>query len=160
MMNKCIYLIGHINPEKIETYKWREEVVELFKDRDDINIINPCDSSFDTNLIEKDSEDPERLATYRKKGTRIFVPKSYQSVVESTMAIACLDRYGSEAPTIGTMFELAWYQSNPHKTVIGLFTEGSVTKDAVAGHPFVSESVHVWTRSVKEACKMVDTFFM
>ena len=61
---------------------------------------------------------------------------------------------------IGTLFELAWYMTRPHKTVIGLLEEGTVTTDPYAAHPFVAEAVHVWTKSVKEACKMVEMFFL
>ena len=159
-LTKNIYLIGHINPACYETYAWRTEIVEFFKDDTCINIINPCDSSFDQKLLNRDTEDAKRIAAYRKRGTRIFVPKSFQSVDESTIAIANLNRYGSEAPMIGTLFELAWYLNNPHKTVIGLLTEGNVSTDEYAAHPFVAESVHVWTKSVKEACKMVGMFFL
>jgi hypothetical protein len=159
-LNKVIYLIGHINPAKPETYAWREEFMAAFKDDETVKIINPCDSSFDTNLLEKQDEDPERLAAYKKKSTRICVRKSFQSVDESTMCIANLDTYGSKAPMIGTLFELAWYLNNPHKTVIGLLTENAVSKDAYAAHPFVAESVHVWTKSVKEAVRMVGMFFL
>jgi nucleoside 2-deoxyribosyltransferase len=162
-LTKSIYLIGHINPAHPETYAWREEVEDYFTQMDkdgDISIINPCDSSFDARLMEQGKEDPERLAAYRKKGTRIFVPKSRQSVDESTIAIANLNTYGSEAPMIGTIMELAWYMDNPQKTVIGLLTEGNVSTDPYAAHPFVAESVHVWTKSVKEACRMVGMFFL
>jgi hypothetical protein len=61
---------------------------------------------------------------------------------------------------IGTLMELAWYMDNPQKTVIGLLPEGNITTDPHAAHPFVAEAVHVWTKSVKEACRMVDTFFV
>jgi hypothetical protein len=157
---KKIYLIGHINPAHPETYAWREQVEEYFLGKEVVEIINPCDSSFDTKLLDEGKEDPGRLAAYRKKGTRIFVPKSRQSVDESTIAIANLCSYGSEAPMIGTLMELAWYMDNPQKTVIGLLPEGNVTTDPHAAHPFVAEAVHVWTKSVKEACRMVDTFFV
>jgi hypothetical protein len=157
---KKIYLIGHINPAHPETYAWRNEVEKYFEGYSDVQLINPCDSSFDTKLLDEGKEDPGRLAAYRKKGVRIFVPKSRQSVNESTIAIANLHNYGSEAPMIGTLMELAWYMDNPEKTVIGLLPEGSISTDPHAAHPFVAESVHVWTKSVKEACRMVDTFFV
>lgn len=158
MLYKNIYLIGHINPDFKETYRWREEVMEYFKERPDVNFINPCDSGFDVNLLHDEKEDPERLAAYRKKGVRLLVPKSLQSVKQSTMAIANLNMYGSPAPMIGTLYELSWYLEHPSKSVIGIFNEGNVSTDSYCAHPFVAESVHVWTRSVKEACKMVDTF--
>ena len=157
---KKIYLVGHINPAYPATYAWREEVEEYFLDNHKVDIINPCDSSFDSKLLEEGKEDPGRLAAYRKKGARVFVPKSRQSVDESTIAIANLNTFGSEAPMIGTLMELAWYMDNPQKTVIGLLTEAKVAESAYAAHPFVAESVHVWTKSVKEACRMVDTFFV
>jgi hypothetical protein len=171
---KKIYLIGHINPAHPETYAWREEVEEFFNEQippqwdtdtyhpkyPDVELINPCDSSFDANLLEEGKEDPGRLAAYRKKGVRIFVPKSRQSVDESTIAIANLATYGSEAPMIGTLMELAWYMDNPQKTVIGLLPDGKINEDAHAAHPFVKEAIHVWTKSVQEACKMVCTFFV
>ena len=159
-LTKKIYLIGHINPAHPETYAWRKEVEEYFKDQEDVSIINPCDSSFDTKLLDAGNDDPGRLAAYRKKGTRIFVPKSRQSVDESTIAIANLETYGSEAPMIGTIMELAWYMDNPQKTVIGLLPISNMAQDPYACHPFVAESIHVWTKSVKEACRMVDMFFV
>jgi hypothetical protein len=158
MLHKNIYLIGHINPSHKETYDWRDEVVENFKDRADINIINPCDSGFDVGLLHDGKEDPERLAAYRKKGVRLLVPKSLQSVKQSTMAIANLNMFGSVAPMIGTLYELSWYLEHPSKAVIGIYTDGIVSTDPYCAHPFVAESVHVWTKSVKEACKMVDMF--
>ena len=106
---KKVYLIGHINPAHPETYLWRSEIMREFQDIPEISFINPCDSSFDSKLLDSQKEDPGRLAAYRKKGARIFVPKSRQSVDESTIAIANLDTYGSDAPMIGTMMELAWY---------------------------------------------------
>ena len=157
---KKIYLIGHINPAHPETYAWREEVEKYFMEQNSVEIINPCDSSFDARLLEDGKDDPGRLSAYRKKGVRIFVPKSRQSVDESTIAIANLCSYGSEAPMIGTLMELAWYMDNPGKTVIGLLPEGNISTDPHAAHPFVAEAVHVWTKSVKEACRMVDTFFV
>jgi len=159
-LKKNIYLIGHINPAHPETYAWRQEVESYFVLNNNVRIINPCDSSFDTKLLEQSKEDPGRLAAYRKKGARIFVPKSRQSVEESTIAIANLDTYGSDAPMIGTLMELAWYMENPQKTVIGLLTESKVSESSYAAHPFVAESVHVWTKSVKEACQMIHTFFI
>ena len=159
MLKKCIYLIGHINPNIKETYTWRDEVVKVFQGRSDVEFINPCDSGFDTCLLHDGKEDPERLAAYRKKGVRLLVPKSRQSVKQSSLAIANLNMYGSQAPMIGTLYELSWYLEHPSKAVIGLFNEGNISTDAYCAHPFVAESVHVWTRSVSEACKMVDTFF-
>jgi hypothetical protein len=159
-LTKKIYLIGHINPAHPETYAWREQVEEYFMTVGEVEIINPCDSSFDTKLLEDGKDDPGRLTAYRKKGVRIFVPKSRQSVDESTIAIANLCSYGSEAPMIGTLMELAWYMDNPQKTVIGLLPEGNISTDPHAAHPFVAEAIHVWTKSVKEACRMVDTFFV
>lgn len=159
MLKKCIYLIGHINPNVPETYTWRNQVVDYFQDRIDVNIINPCDSGFDTKLLEDGKEDPERLEAYKKKGIRLLVPKSFQSVEQSTLAIANLNMYDSKAPMIGTLYELAWYLNNPEKGVIGLFSEGSITTDPYCAHPFIAESVHVWTRSVNEACRAVDNFY-
>ena len=135
---KKIYLIGHINPSHPETYVWREQVEDYFGPWPTVEIINPCDSSFDAKLMDDGLEDPGRLKAYRKKGTRIFVPKSFQSVDESTIAIANLCAYGSEDPMIGALFELAWYMTHPHKTVIGLLPEGNISTDPHAAHPFVA----------------------
>jgi hypothetical protein len=157
-MKKCIYLIGHINPSVPETYTWRDEVQEAFKDTE-FDIINPCDSGFDTKLMWEGETDEHRIAAYRKKGTRLLVPKSLDSVRQSTIAIANLNMYGSPAPSLGTYFELAWYYTHPDKSVIGLYNESAVTKSPFAGHPFVLETIDVWTVSVKEACNMVNMFF-
>jgi hypothetical protein len=159
MLEKDIYLIGHINPSVPQTYKWREEIVEIFKDRKDIRIVNPCTSIFDASLLEEGKTDPERFSAYRKTGVRLIVPKSFQCVQQSTMAIANMDLYNSPALSIGTIFELAWYYTFPWKSVIGIYTEGRTTESQCCAHPFVREAVHVWAGSIKEACKFVDTFF-
>lgn len=157
-MLKIIYLVGHINPERTETYEWREEVETEFEGRRDIELINPCTSKYDQKWLAKSVDDPERLHAYRKKGNQLLVPKSCYSVERSTMAIVNLNMYESEAPSIGTIYECSWYWERPSKPVIGIF-DGNPNQDAICNHPFIRETIHVWTKTVKEACRMVDTFF-
>ena len=158
-MKQTIYLIGQISVDASETYEWRKRIRDNFL-LDDINIIDPCDTGFNIEVLnEFVGRDIERLEVYKKMGVDILVPKDKNYVYESNIGIANMNTYDPKKPFIGTMFELAWYYADPNKTVIGIYS-GDRTKDINANHPFVRAAVTTWVNDEVEACELVRKFFL
>lgn len=158
---ECAYLIGQISADVEETYRWRERIRLHFEPNPMMSIIDPCNNSFNQGLLKtaKRTEDPQRLKVYRKFGTNLLVPKDKTYVKKSTMAIANLNPYDPAKPTIGTLFELAWYHDEPEKSVIGIF-EGDWKKDVLCNHPFVRSTINTWVKTDEEACNLIEYFYL
>jgi hypothetical protein len=155
------YLIGQISADVEETYKWRERIRLYFESNPLMDIIDPCNNSFNQSILKgaQKTDDPQRLKVYRKFGTDLLVPKDKTYVEKSTMAIANLNSYDPNKPTIGTLFELAWYYASPEKSVIGIF-DGDWRKDVICNHPFVRSTVDTWVKNDEEACKIIEYFYL
>ncbi len=153
-----LYLAGHITANSM-TYKWRELVESYFKDNKWIDIINPCNSLFNQNVL-KDSDDSGNdfsKAVFREKGISLLPYKDRGYVKRSDIGFVNLNKYSSEKPSIGTFFELAWYFDSPEKMVIGIF-DGDPEKDFQCDYPFVKETIQVWVKTPLEACELLERF--
>jgi hypothetical protein len=164
-MKEIIYLIGQISVEKEITYQWRQEVRKFFDpsklSNANFEIIDPCDNEWNkevSNFDGEKGEDPQRLKVYKSMGIGLIVPKDYSYVLRSTGCIANMNQYDPLKPTIGTLFELAWYYQNPEKCVIGVF-DGDPTNDVYCNHPFVKETVDVWCKDHMEASKLLKDYY-
>lgn len=164
-MKEVIHLIGQISPDKAVTYEWRQEVREFFNptllSNANFEIIDPCDNEWNksiTNFKGEKEEDPQRLRIYKTKGLGLIVPKDYSYVLRSTGCIANMNQYDSLKPTVGTLFELAWYYQNPEKCVIGVF-EGDPTNDVYCNHPFIRETVDMWCQDHMEAATILKDYY-
>ena len=169
-MKEVIYLIGQISTEKEITYHWRQEVRAFFNSAinevgssisNNFEIIDPCDNEWNKSVANFNREkeaDPQRLKVYKSKGIGLIVPKDYSYVLRSTGCIANMNQYDPLKPTIGTLFELAWYYQNPEKCVIGVF-DGDPTNDVYCNHPFVKETVDIWCRDHIEAATVLKEYY-
>jgi len=161
-MIERIYLIGQISANNIKTYQWRQDVGKFFRDEPNFEMIDPCDNEFNKSVSdfngERGNNDPHRLWVYKTKGIGLIVPKDHSYVLRSTGCIANMNQYDPEKPTIGTLFELAWYYQNPEKCVIGVF-DGDPTEDIYCNHPFVNETVDVWCRDHMEAAELLKEYY-
>lgn len=164
-MKEIIYLIGQISVEKKITYQWRKEVRKFFDPSDSSNdnfeLIDPCDNEWNkdmSNFDGKKEADPQRLNVYKSIGTGLIVPKDHSYVLRSTGCIANMNQYDPLKPTVGTLFELAWYYQNPEKCVIGVFA-GDPTNDVYCNHPFVRETVDVWCHDHMEAAQLLKDYY-
>ena len=154
MKNK-IYLAGSISFKNKETYNWRASLQERFKGLDNFEIFNPCINEFN---LDGNGSGKKIEKTYDTENISVLVPKDKTFVLKSTMAIVNLNTYDPSKPSIGTMFELAWYNDNPEKTVIGIF-DGDPKEDKVAGHPFIQQTVTTWVQNEEEAFNVVMRYF-
>lgn len=159
MIYEVAYLVGQISKDVIETYLWRERVRDRFKHNEKIDIIDPCYNQFNQGILTDDVKDEDRTIVYQKMGTDVLVPKDYTYVRKSTMGIANMNHYDPKKIICGSFFELAWYYANPEKTVIGIF-DGNPKKDIVCNHPFVRQSIHTWVKNEKEACDLIEYFYL
>jgi hypothetical protein len=160
-MKEKIYLIGQISHSKEITYQWRRDVRKFFNyDNSNFEIIDPCDNEWNKQCTSFDAldNDPKRLEIYKSKGINLIVPKDYNYVLRSTGCICNMIQYDPLKPTIGTLFELAWYYQNPEKCVIGVF-DGDPTKDVYCNHPFVKETVDVWCQDYMEAARLLKAYY-
>ena len=164
MMKERIYLIGQISPDKAITYQWRLDVRMFFAqdgEKSNFEIIDPCDNEWNkncTNFNGEKGEDPQRLKIYKSMGTGLIVPKDHSYVLRSTGCIANMIQYDPLKPTVGTLFELAWYYQNPEKCVIGVF-DGDWQNDVYCNHPFVRETVDVWCKTPIEAAQLLRDYY-
>jgi len=159
-MKEEIYLIGQISVDKEETYQWRRDVREFFKNDEQFEMIDPCDNEFNKLATNFDGakHDPQRLKVYKTKGIGLIVPKDYSYVLRSTGSICNMNQYDPQKPTIGTLFELSWYYEHPEKCVIGVF-DGDPTTDVYCNHPFVAETVDVWCQDHLEAAALLKDYY-
>ena len=153
-----IYLIGQITANPA-TYQWRSEVEDYFSDKDMVEIINPCNSRFNQEALTNSdtNEDGFSKKSFAEKGIPLLTHKDREFVRQSNIAFVNMNMYSPEKPIIGTFYELAWYFCAPEKMVIGIF-DGDPTKDFQCYHPFVRETVQVWTQTPLEACKLLERF--
>lgn len=157
-MKETIYLVGQISVDKQVTYEWRKNIRRCFATRKDWEIIDPCNNGFNQQVLANAGGDPKRLKVYKTRGVELLVPKDYSYVKQSTMGICNMNHYDKKKPIIGTMFELAWYYSDPEKTVIGIF-DGNPCEDVNCNHPFVKSVVDTWVKDEFEAAEMAMHFY-
>lgn len=157
---ESIYLIGQISFDAEITYKWREEVENYFRTKSGFSTINPCGNAFNKNTLKElgNGKDVERKTTYKKQGIGLLVPKDYNHVKQSSGAIANMNLYDPQKPTIGTFFEMAWYYTFPEKCVVGIF-DGDPKTDLYCGHPFVWNTVNVWVKDHITAAEVINEYY-
>ena len=149
-----IYLVGQISPKFPKTYKWREYIEQYFSGYEEIEIINPCNNDFNRQLLK----DKKYAITNesRTNGIDLLVPKDYQFVQRSNIAIVNMNHYDINKPMIGSFYELAWYYSQPSKAVIAFADNFN---DYQCQHPFVKDSITTWCKDETEACQFVEYYF-
>ena len=150
----AIYLVGQISPKFPETYKWREYVEEYFSSYEEFEIINPCKNNFNKELLEKNSY--AITGKNRARGLDLLVPKDYQFVQRSNIAIVNMNHYDLNKPMIGSFYELAWYYLKPSKAVIAFADDFN---SYTCQHPFVKQSVTTWCDNVIDACEITKYYF-
>ena len=159
-MRDKVYLIGQISMHSNETYLWRRRVKEYMKGNEQFEFIDPCDNEFNKSIVgdPRLENDKNRVQVYKSEGIGLIVPKDKMYVAKSTIAIANMNHYDTDKPMIGTCFELAWYHTNNHKAVIGIF-DGEPEESVYAWHPFIRSSVNAWVRNEIEACELMKEYF-
>ena len=73
------------------------------------------------------------------------------------MAMVNMNHYDKDKPMLGSFFELGWYFTMPEKTVIGFADD---LNDYQVQHPFVQQAVTTWVHNWKEACYIVEKYFL
>lgn len=149
-----IYLVGQISPKYQETYLWRERVHNEFNENENFSIIDPCKNPFNKKMLDQKTYAINN--SLREGGIDVLVPKDYTFVRNSNIAIVNLNHYDVIKPMIGSFFELAWYYSHPHKTVIAFCKD---LNEYQCQHPFVKQSVTAWCNNEIEACDLIKYYF-
>jgi len=168
---ETIYLVGQISPKFKETYEWRKRVREYFSrkphvkvvgnvsiplyKRPEIDIIDPCCNPFNQKLLQENNYAINN--TDRTFGLNLLVPKDLSYVQRSSIGLVNMNHYDLKKPLLGSFFELAWYQLYPEKAVIA-FTDDP--DDYQCQHPFVQRVVDVWCKDEKQACDLIDNYFI
>jgi len=147
MRKYTIYLAGQISKD-IRTYQWRERAIELLGSYDNIEIINPCSSRFNKELV-KDAKTFDFWI--RQDYVKLLVPKDRNHVKTADILIVDLNWYSKSKPMIGTFFELGWAFDQENTMVIGI----SKRKNYISTHPFILQSVDIMVKDIDEACKTV-----
>ena len=162
-MKESIYLVGQISVDVDETYNWRKRVRNYFENvqmDSGIEIIDPCNNTFNQTVKRAaKGQDPVRMKVYNSEGVNLLVPKDKSYVKRSTIGMANLNIYDPNKLIIGSFFELAWYIDYPEKSVVGIF-EGDPEQDKICMHPFVRQAIDVWTKNEREACEIIERFFI
>jgi hypothetical protein len=151
---ETIYLVGQISPKFEITYKWRKNVRDYYKYKNNIQIIDPCSNPFNKKVLQENSYAVSKER--RVNGIDLLPPKDYTYCKRSSIAIVNMNQYDPDKPLLGSFFELAWYYTMPEKAVIG-FAED--LNQYVCQHPFVKQTVHVWCNDEMQACDLVDRYF-
>ena len=153
-----LYLVGQITADPI-TYTWREAVDEYFQYNDCVEIINPCNCSFNRSALKNNDGDSSGFSktAFKENGIVLLPHRDREYVRRSNVAFVNMNMYTPEKPILGSFFELAWYFDAPEKMVIGIF-EGDYTKDFQCKHPFVDETIQTWVTSPLEACQLLERF--
>lgn len=158
-MKRNLYLVGQITANR-ETFVWRSWVLDYFKKSKHIEVTDPCNNRFSREMLERSLRDNTefRAITTWNKYSNILTSRDLDSVLISDIGLVNLNIYDPGHPFIGSFFELCCYYMNPEKTVIGIF-DGNPEEDLICWHPFVRQTVDVWTKNVKQACELIDYFF-
>lgn len=157
---KTVYLVGQISPKFVETYEWRNRVINNMRPyneggQDRFKFINPCANGFNKDILRKGKYAIE--GKNHEFGMEVLPHKDLSFVMESDIAIANLNQYDPDKPLLGTFFELAWYSLHHEKTVIG-FADNLTSY--ICKHPFVSQAVNVWVKDEIEACYVLERYFI
>jgi len=153
-MKKMCYLVGQISPKYPITYEWRKNIRSADY-HDEIGFIDPCANQFNKKVLEE-----KRYAVTKEGssfGIDILPHKDYQFVMESHIAVVNMNQYDPNKPLIGSFFELAWYFSNPEKTVIAFADD---LNDYLCKHPFVQGAVNTWCNDEEEAIYLLRKYFV
>lgn len=160
-----VYLAGYMSGEKLEECtSWRKKIREHYRNWEKIKKSEIQKLEYDPNnssvcslmpymptyeeilvfpIAFLDPFNGKEINTIDKKGlTSSFPPNSivhsdYMSVNKADMVIANLDTFGSERPSIGTHWELAWCWMMKKPFVL-IVPEGQ--KEIYTKHPFTAQS--------------------
>lgn len=157
------YLMGQITKDRI-TYQWRADLrhyVETLEPeiRECIDLIDPCGNPFSMRMLEEvhgiKSEIPfsENVVSNGQSFLFPAIDKAYVKK-SSNCGIVNLNHYTPTTPFIGSIFEIAWYHDCSEKPLVGVF-EGDPTKDYLCSHPFVTDTIHYWTQTPREALDLL-----
>jgi len=152
---ELIYLVGQISPKFIETYQWRTNIIDEFKNYPSIKFINPCANPFNKKVLQRKKY--AVTAEKRSFGIDVLPSKDYTYVKRSSMAIVNMNQYDPDKPLLGSFFELGWYYTMPEKTVIGFADD---LNSYLCQHPFVQQAVTTWVKDWDQACYLVQKYFL
>ena len=154
-MSELIYLVGQISPKFVETYQWRQNMLDRFKNEPQIQFINPCDNPFNQKVLQ---EKEYAVSKERRVNAIDVLPaKDYTYCKRSSMAVVNMNHYDPKKPLLGSYYELSWYFTMPEKTVIG-FAEDLT--DYEVQHPFVQQTVTTWCHNEYEAAEIIEQYFI
>jgi hypothetical protein len=152
---ELIYLVGQISPKFEVTYQWRRDIKNHFISEPSIQFIDPCANPFNKKVLE---EKEYAISKERRiSAIDVLPPKDYTFCRRSSMAIVNMNHYDKDKPMLGSFFELGWYFTMPEKTVIGFADD---LNDYQVQHPFVQQAVTTWVHNWKEACYIVEKYFL
>jgi len=151
---QTFYLVGQISPKFEVTYEWRHLIEEHFKGNFEIDFINPCRNPFNKKVLEKKAYAVTK--DKRSFGIDLLPSKDYTFVNRSNGAIVNMNQYDPDKPLLGSYFELAWYFTQPEKSVIGFADD---LDDYQCQHPFVQQAVTTWCRDAEEAAYLLEKYF-
>lgn len=182
MIKETIYLAGQISTKNLETYKWRERFIEEFKERENVDIINPCKNEFNQEIAKNQTPREEYLY---QENIQLVVPKDRRAVIRSSIVVINLIPYEVEKMYLGSLFELAWTYEDMSKTVIGI--SPTLTRDENWGYfkalhslenplilsqeqmkiidtfehyPFINQRINTWVEDEIEAAEVIKRFFL
>ena len=151
---ELIYLVGQISPKFVETYQWRQDIMDYFKDVPEIQFINPCNNPFNKKVLQEKEYAVSK--SRRVNAIDVLPAKDYTFCKRSSMAIVNMNHYDLNKPMLGSYFELGWYFTMPEKTVVGFAKD---LGDYECQHPFVQQAVTTWCHDEFEAGAIIYKYF-
>jgi nucleoside 2-deoxyribosyltransferase len=152
---QIVYLVGQISPKFEETYQWRRNVIENLKERDDIEIIDPCSNSFNQNILKENRYAIDKSGN-REFGIDVLPSKDLTYVLRADIAIVNLNQYDPDKELLGSYFEMSWLYLHQEKTVIAFADD---LERYNCKHPFVTQTVDTWCKNEDEVCYIIERYF-
>ena len=158
MSKNILYLVGQITADR-RTYEWRDKVVAFFRGAFNVKVINPCSSLFNQEALASKNTDGNSFSkeALDEKGIALLPYKDKHYVDIANYIFADLNIYSLDKPIIGSFFELAWAFNDSSKMVIGIF-DGDPSEDFICNHPFIKQTIQVWTKTHLEACELLERY--
>ena len=152
-----IYLAGQISKDE-KTYTWRNNVVERYNDDDKVDVINPCNNTFNREVLEIRKN--KNTNSYKNiKGIELLPGKDRYYIKTSNVIFFNLNQYDRDKPLLGTIFEMAWSYDDSSKIIIGIADEeiNEQTKK-ICNHPFVRATINTFVKNEIDACDLFDYY--
>jgi hypothetical protein len=159
-MSIRIYLGGNISPDP-QTYQWREAFVDLVRQYDEIEVINPCATTYDVALREHFAGDEATKldgSAYTEaelqRNSKLLPRMDFRLLMSCDVNVVNLELNTPGHTMIGTMWEMAWCHDLfqiPNIGIVG--PEGF--ENEYTRHPFVKWGLELDVPDVEAAASAI-----